>query len=62
MSTLWKGVGAPVRQNLVRKYRPIGPAAIAAAVYAMKKRKPARHAGIHNATNSAAVHTLRGGI
>ena len=30
----------PPRQNLVKKYRPIGPAAIAAAVYAMKKRKP----------------------
>ena len=30
----------PARQNLVKKYRPIGPAAIAAAVHAMKKRKP----------------------
>ena len=42
MSTQWRGVKTPIRQNLVRKYRPIGPPAIVAAVYAMKKRKPAR--------------------
>jgi hypothetical protein len=32
----------PVRQNLVKKYRPIGPGAIAGAVAAMTIRKPAR--------------------
>jgi hypothetical protein len=41
MSTKWRGVEVPVRQNLVKKYGPIGPAAIAAAVAAMKKRRPA---------------------
>ena len=39
MSTQWRAKG-PVRQNLVKKYRPIGPAAIAAAVNAMKRRRP----------------------
>ena len=29
----------PARQNLVKKYLPIGPAAIVAAVAAMEKRK-----------------------
>jgi hypothetical protein len=29
---------APTPQNLVKKYRPIGPAAIAAAVAAMRPR------------------------
>jgi hypothetical protein len=35
MSTQWRAK-APVRQKLVKKYSPIGPAAIAAAVNAMK--------------------------
>jgi hypothetical protein len=30
---------APTPQNLVRKYRPIGPAAIVAAVAAMRPRR-----------------------
>ena len=33
-------VKVPAQQNLVKKYLPIGPAAIAAAVAAMEKRKP----------------------
>ena len=40
MSTKWEKIEVPVRQNLVKKYGPIGPAAIAAAVAAMKKRRP----------------------
>ncbi len=44
MSILRFGGKVPVRQNLVKKYRPIGPAAIAAAVHAMKKRRPVRQA------------------
>jgi hypothetical protein len=39
MSIQWRAAKAPVRQNLVKNYRPIGPAAIAAAVLAMKHRR-----------------------
>lgn len=38
MSTQWR-TKAPVRQNLVKNYKPIGPAAVAAAVNAMKMRR-----------------------
>ena len=40
MSIRERDANAPTPQNLVKKYRPIGPAAIAAAVAATAKRKP----------------------
>ena len=41
----------PPRQNLVKKYRPIGPAAIAAAVHAMMQKRKPKSANGHDATS-----------